>query len=234
MRKMLKSILVFLLLHGCFNLSHAQDKPSDFVDQLPEIFTAVCTAGNAEVQAYGGKLGTFSRTVQARLDSLAALKIKSRSGMKVKANADTSQLERQLKKTEKLISKTDYSVKFDKALHTEAEKIIEQRLDEINKKADAASDYRVLEALLAETKRVRSDYCQAASPHFIELLVEQRAILENDVTAIVTAADLSQQIHCRTLGFIYFPELSYENAYLRILDHLKYMNLLLSFCPGNE
>lgn len=234
MRIILKTMIAFLVLPGAVRLLEAQDKPSDFVHQLPEIFTAVCTASNAEAQAYGEKLGAFTKTVESKLESLAALKKKSQAGMKINPNANTSELERQLEKTRKTISNTEYSEKFYQALHDDAEKIMKQRTDEIHKRAAASSDYREILKSLDEIKQVRREYCKASSPHYIGLLVEQRAALERDVTAIVTADDLSQQINCKTLGFIYYPELSYETAYIRILDHLNSVFLLLGFCPGNE
>ena len=186
------------------------------------------------MQAYSEKLGIFFRTVQAKLDSLAALKITSRSGIGIKANANTAELVRELDKIKKTISKTDYALKFGAALHNEAEKVMEQKLAAINTRITASNDYRAIESLLAEIKRVKVDYCNASSPHYIGLLLEQRSILEKDITAIVTAADLAQRIDCATLGCIYFPALSYENAYLNILDHLNHMFLLLSLFPGND
>lgn len=230
----MKSILVFLLLPGLTHFLEAQDKPSDFVHQLPEIFTAVCSASNAEVQAYGAKIGAFSKTVESRLESLAALKKKSLAGMKLNPNANTSELERQLEKIRKTISNTEYSEKFYQALHDDAEKIMKQKTDEINQKMAVSGDYREILKSLAEIKQVRTDYCKASSPRYIGLLIEQRAVLEANMNAIVTADDLSQQINCKTLGFIYHPELSYETAYIRILDHLNHIFLLLGFCPGNE
>lgn len=234
MRIMLKSILVFLLLPGSTHLLDAQDKPSDFVHQLPQIFTAVCSASNAEVQAYGDTLGAFSKTVESRLESLAALKKQSQAGMKLNPNANTSELERRLEKIRKTISHTEYSEKFHQALHDDAEKIMKRKIDEINQKMGASGDYREILKSLAEIKQVRREYCKASSPRYIGLLIEQRAVLEANMNAIVTADDLSQQINCKTLGFIYYPELSYETAYIRILDHLSHIFLLLGFYPGDE
>jgi hypothetical protein len=228
------------LLFPIFSISisslYAQNTPSDFVNQLPKIFTAVCFAKNAEVQAYGEQIAAFSKKIQSKLDALAPLKTKVQSGMKINPNPNpnTSALESQLQKANKMISHTDFSVKFDKALHSDAEKTMQQQMNENIKKQSAASDYKEMEKLIAEIKQIKNAYCQASTSHYLDLLIEQRSILEIDISYIVAAADLTQKINCNIFGYTYFPELSYENAYIRILDHLKYMTLLLTFCPGNE
>ena len=235
MRIILKSIMTFLLLSISAHLLDAQDKPSDFVKQLPEIFTAVCTASSAELDAYSEKLEAFTKTVQTKLESLAPLKIKSQSGMRINPNANISELERQFQKERKMISDTDWTEKFDKALHSDAEKRMNQKIDEITKRmAASGGDPGEIKKLLAEMKQVRIDYCKTSSPPYIQLLMEQRAVLEKEITPVVTADDLMQQINCRTLGYIYLRELSYERAYIRIVDHLNHMVLLLIFSPGNK
>jgi hypothetical protein len=91
-----------------------------------------------------------------------------------------------------------------------------------------------MQNLIDELHIVALEYCNSSCPKFIELLIQQRAVLETDIANIVKASDLKQQIECNVLGYTYFTDLSYEAAYIYILDHLKYMNLLLGFAPGNE
>ena len=213
---------------------HAQNTPTEFMEQLPEIFTKVCSADSAEVQAYGERLGAFSRKLQTRLDLLGSLRAKAQAGAKINTNSDTSELERQLQKAKKMISDTDFSVQFDKALHTGAEKNMQQRLDENSRRQASAGDYREIEKLLAEVITIRADYCQSSSSQYIEVLMQQRARLETEIAYRVAADDLLQKIHCLKLGHTYYPELSYENALISIVDHLKYMNILLTFFPGKD
>jgi hypothetical protein len=168
------------------------------------------------------------------MELIQAMKIKAQPGAAIKSNANVTELDKQLEQTKKLISTTDYSVKFDAALHNDTEKEMIKQIEEINKRGAVASDYKEMLDLLEQEKKVRAAYCKAASPHYLELLFEQRKVIENELNSVVKANDLSQQINCKLFGATYFPELSYENAYLRILDHLNYMNLLLIFYPGNE
>jgi hypothetical protein len=214
------------------NCLHAQNTPSDLVRQLPKIFTGVCSAGNAEVQSYGEQLAALSKTLKSRLDALSADRIKAQSTRKFNPDPDNSALESQFEHAKKMISKTDFSVKFDKALHSDAERIMQQRLDENLKKQSASSDYRETEKLMAEVIQIRVAYCQAASPNYIELLMQHRSALEADMNFVIAADDLHQKMNVNRYGFTYFPELSNENGYIRIVDHLQYMTLLLSFHPG--
>jgi hypothetical protein len=234
LNSMKTSSLLFVFFFIAVGSLRAQDTPFEFMEQLPRIFTNVCTANTSEVQAYGEQLGAFSKKLQMKLDSLGKLKVKVQSGMKINTNSDTSELERQLQKITKMISDEDFSVEFDAALHTDAEKTMQQQLEENSQKQSTTSDYREMERLLAEIITIRGRYCQASRSRYIELLMKQRATLETDITSMVAAADLSQKIHCMKFGCTYFPELSHENALIHIVDHLKYMTILLNFFPGNE
>ena len=234
MKGLQKLIALLLLLTGNNKMIPAQGVPSDFFHQLPEIFTEVCTASNAQLQEYSERLKGLKNNLQSSMELIQAMKIKAQPGAAINSNADLTELDKQLKQTKKLISTTDYSVKFDTALHNDTEKEMIKKIEELNKKGAASSDYKEMLDLLEQEKKVRAAYCKAASPPYLELLFEQRKVIENELNSIVKANDLTQQINCKLFGATYFPELSYENAYLRILDHLNYMNLLLIFYPGNE
>lgn len=179
-------------------------------------------------------LGTFTNRVNASLDSLAPLKIKAQKSASINPKSNTTSLSKELDLVKSKISTRDFSIEFDNALNNEAEKLKTKKIEDVATKMGETSDYAKMQSLIDELHLVALEYCNSSSPKFIELLIQQRAVLETDIANIVNASDLKQQIECNVLGYTYFTELSYETAYIQILDHLKYMNLLLGFAPGNE
>ena len=226
--------MVICLLFLRANTLGAQATPTDFVSQLPDILKNVCTVSNADADAYGKTLLTFSEKVEAQLDHIATLENKAKVGAKARPDADISELAREYERARKMIADRDFASEFDKALHNEAGRAMEQRLEEILKKITPDTPPDQVVALQQEAQRVKSDYCTAASPRFMELLSQQRAWLQKEVGPIVAAADLKQKIECAVYGYTYFPEISYHEAYQRITEHLSNMVLLLSYNPGNE
>lgn len=141
MKCLQKLIVLIFLLTGANKLIPAQGVPSDFFHQLPELFTEVCTASNAQIQAYAEKLKVFKNNLQSSMELIQAMKIKAQpSGSAIKSNTNLTELDKQLEQTKELISTTDYSVKFDSALHNDTEKEMIKQIEEINKKGSAAND----------------------------------------------------------------------------------------------
>lgn len=223
-----------MLILNLVSVTFAQEKPLDLVNQLPHIFIKICDAKNDEVQSYGKILEDFKNRVNSSLDSLALLKIKAQKSANINPKSNTTSLNKELDLVKSKISTRDFSVEFDKALNSEAEKLKSKKIEDITIKMGETSDYAVMEKLLDEINQAALEYCNSSSPKFIELLIQQRAVLETDIANIVKASDLKQQIECDVLDYTYFTELSYETAYIYILDHLKYMNFLLGLAPGNE
>lgn len=223
-----------MLILNLVSVTFAQEKPLDLVNQLPYIFIKICDAKNDEVQSYGKILEAFKNRVNSSLDSLALLKIKAQKSANINPKSNTTSLNKELDLVKSKISTRDFSVEFDKALNNEAEKLKSKKIEDITIKMGETSDYAVMEKLLDEINQAALEYCNSSSPKFIDLLIQQRAVLEIDIANIVKASDLKQQIECDVLDYTYFFELSYETAYIYILDHLKYMNFLLGLAPGNE
>jgi len=223
-----------VLILNLVSVTFAQEKPLDLVNQLPYIFIKICDAKNDEVQSYGKILEAFKNRVNSSLDSLAPLKIKAQKSANINPKSNTTSLNKELDLVKSKISTRDFSVEFDKALNNEAEKLKSKKIEDITIKMGQTSDYAVMEKLLDEINQAALEYCNSSSPKFIDLLIQQRAVLEIDIANIVKASDLKQQIECDVLDYTYFFELSYETAYIYILDHLKYMNFLLGLAPGNE
>jgi len=223
-----------VLILNLVSVTFAQEKPLDLVNQLPHIFIKICDAKNDEVQSYGKILEDFKNRVNSSLDSLALLKIKAQKSANINPKSNTTSLNKELDLVKSKISTRDFSVEFDKALNNEAEKLKSKKIEDITIKMGQTSDYAVMEKLLDEINQAALEYCNSSSPKFIDLLIQQRAVLEIDIANIVKASDLKQQIECDVLDYTYFFELSYETAYIYILDHLKYMSFLLGLAPGNE
>ena len=219
-----------LLNYSCFS----QITPVDLISRLPVVYTGVCVSGHEEVQAYSALITEFSRTVQHQIDSLAPLKIRSRDGRRVNTGADNSELFRELEKARRSVTSYDFASAFEKAVDDNVVKEKQQKMDEIIRKMGSATDERETEKLLDEVHKVMVEYCKNATGRFIELLIGQRTLLRTEIDAVVRVDDILQQIECNSYGYTYYPALSYEKAYILILDHLKYMHQLLSFSPGNE
>ncbi|RPI63777.1 MAG: hypothetical protein EHM44_04415 [Ignavibacteriales bacterium] len=231
----MKNLILFtVLILNLVSVTFAQEKPLDLVNQLPHIFIKICDAKNDEVQSYGKILEDFKNRVNSSLDSLALLKIKAQKSANINPKSNTTSLNKELDLVKSKISTRDFSVEFDKALNNEAEKLKSKKIEDITIKMGQTSDYAVMEKLLDEINQAALEYCNSSSPKFIDLLIQQRAVLEIDIANIVKASDLKQQIECDVLDYTYFFELSYETAYIYILDHLKYMSFLLGLAPGNE
>ncbi len=220
---------VILLTHFSFS----QVSPVDLMNQLPVVYTAVCVSSQEDAQAYSFLITEFSRTVQHQIDSLAPLKIRSRAGRRVNTGADNSELIKELEKIRKSITVYDFASEFEKAVD---EKVIlekQRKMDEIIRKMSSTTDERETEKLLVEVHKVIVEYCKNATGQFIKLLIDQRTLLRTEIGAIIKSEDIRQQMECNNYGYTYYPALSWERAYILILDHIKYMHQLLSFSPGN-
>lgn len=230
----LQLLSLTLLLVAPLNFLYGQEKPSDLINQLPEIFTGICSAKSPELQSYSEKLEAFTKRVQVSQESLYPLKTKAQGSMKINPYSNNQSLEKELAKVRSTITaERDFSEEFDKALHNDAEKEMNAKIEKIGLEMKQATDGKEILTLSSEIKKAKADYCQKCSPHYIELVIEQRAILKKDLNSIVKASDLQQKISCNQLGYIYFPELSYEEAYLNILRHLNNITFMLIFAPGD-
>jgi len=228
-------LIVFILATACFNPSVAQEPPTDIMNSLPDFFPGICSAKNDEVASYAKMLKTFTDNVTKSLDLLADIKQKAMRTSKINANADTKALQKEYDKVNGLLTLSkDFSSEFDKAIHNDAEKTMNFDMNAVNLKASQTDDWKELERLSNEPLKIRTNYCQASSPNYFDLLTGQRAMLKKNINNLVYASDLNQKIKCKMLGYTYFPELSYEEAYILILDHLNNMYLYLSLAPGNE
>lgn len=232
--KKIATLIFATILSSFFTLILAQEKPTDLLKQLPEIFTKVCSAPKDELEIYTKSLGDFISLVNTNLDSLVPLKMKAEISTKISSKSNTAKLAEQLKEVSALISEKDFSIEFAAAMHNEFEKNRNQKIDDIIIKISQTSNYAEMQKLNDEMLKVNIEYCNNSSPHYISLLQEQRALLYRDIEKIIMASDLKQQIDCNVLGHTYYRVLSFENAYLYILDHLNYMYLSLSFVPGEE
>lgn len=227
--------LLIVLTTACFSPSSAQEQPTDLMNTLPELFPGICSAKNTEVASYAKMLKKYSENVSKSLDLLSDLKAKAMRSSKINANVDTRALQKELDKVKgSLALLMDCGAAFNKAMHNDAEVKMNAEMDAVNLKAKQTDDWKELERLSIETVKIRTEYCEVSSPHYFELLTQQRAMLTQNISNLVYASDLKQKIDCQLLGYTYFPELSFEDAYILLLDHLNNMNLYLSFAPGNE
>jgi len=224
-------------LAGCVLLSfscYSQVSPAELINQLPVVFTAVCVSDQKETEAYLTLITEFSQTVQHQIDLLAPLKTRSRAGSRFKTGADNSELLRELEKVKKSISVVDFATEFENAVDINVIREKQRKMDQIIRKMSSTTDERETEKLMAEVHKVMVDYCKHATGNFIRLLIDQRTLLRMEIDAIIKAEDIRQKMDCNSNGYTYFQELSWERAYILILDHLKYMHQLVSFSPGNE
>jgi hypothetical protein len=233
---MKKTILsIFLVLATAyFNILAAQEPPTDIMNRLPDFFAGICSAKYDEVATYSKMLGAFTEDVNDNLELLRVLREKAIKNAKINSNVDTKALEKEYDKVKSSLNLKDYSIRFDNAIHTDAEKKMNAEIEANIQKQGQTDDWKVMEKLSNELIKYRADYCMTSSPHYYELLTEERAMLKQNISNLIYASDLDQKMKCKLLGYTYFPELSYEEAYLHILDHLKNMNMLLSLFPGND
>ena len=232
--KRIATFIIVTVLSSFLSLILAQEKPTDLMSQIPDIYTNVCSATKAELDIYAKSLADFTVLINSKLDSMAPLKIKAQISAKISSKSNTASLTKQLKGVNALLSIKDFSGEFSAAMHNEFEKKRDKKIDDITAKMGQTSNYVEMEKLIDEIYKVNVEYCNNSSPHYISLLQEQRALLNKDIENIIIASDLEQQIKCNVLGYTYYRILSFENAYFHILDHLNYMYLLLSFTPGEK
>lgn len=234
MRKSILSIIFALLTIFSSHLV-AQEPPTDIMNKLPDFFNGICLAKNSEVQSYAKLLTAVSEGIHENLESLAELKLKAQQTSKINPNADVEVLQLEYEKSKSALTLSrDFGIEFDKAIHNEAEIHMKAEMEENALKAQHASNWEELERLGNEVVKIRTDYCMVSGPHYLDLLSEQRSVLEVNINQLVHVSALEQKIKCKRFGCTYFHELSYENAYLFILDHLENMHNLLYLAPGNE
>lgn len=232
--KKIALLLSMMFFTSSLNQLSSQEKPTDILSRLPDINTKICSSSKDELAVYAKSIGDLISLVNSNLESLAPLKIKAKTPAKITSKSNTATLSKQLNDVNAIISKKDFSVDFSAALHDGYALIKDQKIEAINLKSSQTDDYAEMLKLIDETHTVYEEYCNNSSPHYIELLLEQRSLLLRDLEKIILANDLKQQIDCNVLGYTYNRVLSFENAYLYILDHLNYMYLSLSFAPGQE
>ena len=233
--------IIFLPAGALYAQDNASDDVANFVKQLPPIFTQVCSANSAEMEAYAKKLKAFQDLVSAKYEPLEAIEAQAHAQAKPNSLADTSSLQREFDRIKKNISQKSYTGDMDHALHGEAETVYKARLDAIAKKAqqeassgDAAGAAKRMESNRAELHQAKVVYCEAASGLYIDSLQRERAQLENEAGYLVALDDVVQRINCLREGFVYRRELSGRTAYRSIVWHAQNMYLLLFLCPGDK
>lgn len=232
---MKKTTACIFLVFVAINFLAAQEKPTDTMNQLPDFFPEICSAKNNEVQGYAKELGAFTENVHKNFELLSDLKTKAQNTVKANPNANVKALQQEFEKAKKSLSiSKDFKAEFDKVLHNEAEIRMNVEMEENLKQQQQTSDWQKMEQLGNQLVKIKADYCNATSRRYIELLVEQRAMLKVNLNQMVIVSDLNQKINCKLFGYTYIPELSYEEAYIFILDHLEKMHQLLYLAPGNE
>lgn len=211
---------------------YAQDNPSDFTTQLPPFFTSVCSATKSEKMAYGNQLLEFSGKLQAKRN-LAIM----HSSLPLNIHGSTTEADREYKNANRMISGTSFKRKFDKQLHgadydtymqkmsTLESRIAKDSLDLEKHYSDSALHDE--EEATAEEKQAQVSYCKATFPGYLDLLNQERALLQKEINYVVAAeeAQLKSQYKWHPI------EMSYEHAYWRIADHLENMANLLSLWP---
>jgi hypothetical protein len=235
------SAIVFLSVGALYAQDDSSDDVTNYVKQLPPIFTNVCSANHSEVDAYAKKLKAFQDIVWSKYEPLGALETQAQAQGKINTVADTSSLEREFDRIKKNISQNSYTGNMDHALHGEAETAYKARFDAIIKKmqqeassGDVAGAPKRMEADLAELHQAKVTYCEAASGLYIDSLQRERAQLENEAVYLVALDDVVQRINCKKTGYTYHSELSRKTAYRSILFHAQNMYLLLSLSPGDK
>lgn len=194
-------------------VAQGQDTPVELASSLPGPFASVCSANGASYEAYAKEIGGLIQRVDDRLQALIALQQKAQSTFKINPNANTSAMETQMRNAIGGISRKAFSPLIQKAMDMDG---LEKRL----------------QASPGNMRAIKREHCQTANRPSIDLLNEERAMLGRNVPLLVQAADLRQQIASKKMGLTYVKELSYQEAYGSILDHLRHLQLLLSLFPG--
>jgi len=235
------SAIVFLSLGALYAQDNSSDDITNYVKQLPPIFTNVCSANNSEVTAYANKLKAFQNIVWAKYEPLGALETKAQAQAKLNTLADTSSLQREYDRIRKNLSQKSYTGEMDHALHGEAETAFKAKSGAIYKKmqqdassGDVAGAPKRIEDDLEELHQAKVTYCEAASGLYLDYLQRERAQLENEAGYLVALDDVVQRINCMKMGYIYHSELSRKSAYRSILSHVQNMSALLSLAPGDK
>jgi len=230
---MIKTVFLFLFIMLSGHILFAQEKPTDIVNQLPDYFSNICSATNDEVETYSEYLGAFADKVHKSLDLLSDLEEKAHKTVKTNPNANVKALQQEYVKAEKALNiSRDFRNEFSKAMDPTEE--IKSRFEMIGKQMEETSDWQKIEQLGNELLKVKAEYCESTYPGLMEILVEQRAMLKANTNQLVIKCDLEQRINCELLGYTYFPELSYQEAYFLIIDHLDNMGMLINLATGKE
>jgi hypothetical protein len=211
---------------------YAQENPSDFVTQLPPFFTSVCSATKSEWTAYGNQLSEFNGKLQAKRN-LALIQ----TSLPPNLHGSTTEADREFQNANRMISGTDLRPKFDKQLHgadydtymqkmsTLESRIAKDSLDLERKYSDSVLHDE--EEATAEEKQAKVSYCKATFPGYLDLLNQERALLQKEINYVVAVDEAKLKFQYK-----WHPiEMSYDHAYWRIAEHLDNMARLLSLWP---